>query len=160
MLAVLSQEDTGAIQPAGVLALPLRVENALVSYAVYVRRVFWPSDLAIYYPHPGPSLSIWSAVGAAIFLAAITAAALRLRRRAPYVLTGWLWFGIVLGPVIGLVQIGGQAMADRYAYPSVIGLFIAIVWGVCDWVKLGRRAALVTGEPGDCRAGSVVPCTR
>jgi tetratricopeptide (TPR) repeat protein len=142
ILAVLSQQDTGAIQTAGAMPFAIRFENALVSYAVYVRRVFWPSDLAMYYPHPGASLPIGYAIAAALFLIAVSASAWLLRRRAPYLLAGWLWFGVVLGPVIGLVQIGGQAMADRYAYPSVIGLFIAIVWGAAGFLETRSSLAL------------------
>jgi tetratricopeptide (TPR) repeat protein len=96
----------------------------------------------MYYPHPGAALPTGSAIAAAIFLTVVSIGAVLLRRRAPYFLAGWLWFGVVLGPVIGLVQIGGQAMADRYAYPSVIGLFIAIVWGAAKLLDSRSRLAL------------------
>ncbi len=135
VLAVFSQQDTGAVQSTAALSLPLRIENALVSYATYVRRVFWPSDLAIYYPHPGPALPFWQAAVAFGFLVAVTGVVLLFRRRYPWLLAGWIWFGVVLGPVIGIMQIGGQAMADRYAYPSVIGIFIALVWGIGAWLE-------------------------
>ncbi len=134
--AVESQKSWGAIQPGSNMPFSLRIENALVAYATYVRRIFWPSDLTIYYPHPH-HLGLAVVALAAIFLLAVTAAAWQLRKRAPYFLAGWLWFGIALGPVIGLVQIGDQAMADRYAYPSAVGLFVALAWGLAD-VTRGR----------------------
>ncbi|HEY2342350.1 MAG TPA: hypothetical protein VGH90_04935 [Chthoniobacteraceae bacterium] len=128
LLAVMSQQDWHAI--SGEMPFSIRLENALVSYVTYFRRVFWPNDLALFYPHPGPNIPLVNAIGAGAFLVAATIGAFTLRRRAPYVLTGWFWFGLALGPVIGLVQIGSQAMADRYAYPSIVGIFVAVIWGV------------------------------
>ncbi len=142
MLAVLSQRDVGALRSAAGYSLSVRIGNAIVAYALYVRRTFWPSDLAAYYPHPGSGLPLWQVAVSAALLLCITLAAFRLRRRFPYLLAGWLWFGIVLGPVIGIVQIGQQALADRYAYPSLIGLLIAIVWGAADAMRgRGRTRA-------------------
>ena len=144
-LAVRSQQDWGALASGSVFTMQVRVENALVSYALYFRRVFWPSDLCIYYPHPGPSLPLWHVAVAGTMLVAISVGAVLLRRRAPYFLAGWLWFGVVLGPVIGLMQIGSQAMADRYAYPSVIGLFIMIAWGGAAVLRERRQVAWTLG---------------
>ncbi len=143
VLAVVSQKDWGAFDPMASLPFSARVENAILSYGLYLRRVFWPSDLSIFYPHPGSTIQLWQVGLAFAVLAAGGLAAIYWRNRAPYALVGYLWFGIVLGPVIGLVQIGGQAMADRYAYPSVLGIFIIVVWGVAE--LLHSRPNIVRG---------------
>jgi tetratricopeptide (TPR) repeat protein len=110
----------------------IRLGNATVSYARYVGKAFWPSRLALFYPHPGASLKMWEVLAALIFLLAVTALAL-IQRRHRYLPVGWLWFVGTLVPMIGLIQVGVQAMADRYAYLSFIGLFIMVCWGVADW---------------------------
>ena len=157
-LAVMSQKEWGALQSSDHFSIGTRVANALVSYATYFRRVFWPNDLAIYYPHPGAALPVWHAVVAAIFLVAMTAVALLLARRAGYVVVGWLWFGISLGPVIGLVQIGQQAMADRYMYPAGVGIFIALVWSVANC--LGSRPRMAVAVSIAAIAGLTVVAAR
>src|SRR5205814_4397309 len=118
--------------------------NALVSYVAYLRQTVWTADLAPYYPHTVESLAGWRAAGSALLLAAVTAAAVRLRRRCPYLIVGWLWFLGTLVPVIGLVQVGGQAMADRYTYVPLIGLFLIVAWGAVDLLARWphRRIAL------------------
>ncbi len=124
-----------------------RIDNALVSYVAYLGQLFYPRGLAAFYPHPGSNLSAGTVVGAALLLACISAAAAACRRRCPYLLVGWLWYLGMLVPVIGFVQVGGQARADRYTYLPQIGLYIAMVWGTADlcrsWVFLRRlRGAL------------------
>jgi tetratricopeptide (TPR) repeat protein len=116
------------------LPFSLRLGNAIVSYLAYIRKTLWPAKLAIFYPHPQQSL-LWSdVIAAAIILAAITAAALYLRH-ARYLVVGWFLFLITLVPVIGIVQVGRQAMADHYSYIPCIGLFIMISWGIGDLAK-------------------------
>jgi tetratricopeptide (TPR) repeat protein len=110
----------------------IRLGNATVSYARYVGKAFWPSRLALFYPHPGASLKMWEVLAALVLLLAVTALAL-IQRRHRYLPVGWLWFVGTLVPMIGLIQVGVQAMADRYAYLSFIGLFIMVCWGVADW---------------------------
>ena len=109
----------------------IRLENAIVSYAQYVRKALWPSRLALFYPHPD-SFNIWAVLAALVFLLAVTAL-VAVQRRRRYLVVGWLWFVGTLVPMIGLIQVGAQAMADRYAYLPLIGLFIMICWGVADW---------------------------
>ena len=104
----------------------------MVSYVTYVGQFFCPMGLAVFYPHPGAHLPLWKIVGAAVLLASVSAAALAWRRRYPYLLVGWLWYVGMLVPVVGLVQAGSQAMADRYTYLPQIGLCIALAWGVAD----------------------------
>jgi Tfp pilus assembly protein PilF len=109
-----------------------RVANALVSYVRYLGKTFWPTHLAVFYPHPGA----WPAVvvgGSALALLAVSCWVIWRARQAPYLVTGWLWFLGVLAPMIGIIQAGGQAMADRFAYVPLIGLFIMIVWGLAGW---------------------------
>jgi len=112
-----------------------RLSNALVSYAKYLLLTFWPNNLAIYYPLAPDGIPAWQIIGAAFLLFGITAFCLFQRRIRPYLMVGWLWFLGTLVPVIGLVQVGGQTMADRYFYIPSIGLFIALVFGLADIAK-------------------------
>jgi tetratricopeptide (TPR) repeat protein len=131
----IAQSEGGAVRNLVQLPFGARAANALTSVAGYLRRVAWPDSLSMYYPHPGSihaSIPAWKVAGAAALVAALTAFALREAGRRPFLATGWLWFLGTLVPVIGLVQVGAQAMADRYTYVPLIGLFIAIVWGAHD----------------------------
>jgi len=126
-----------AQRPQAVAALDLfpigiRVENALVAYVSYIGKMVWPARLAIFYPHPESALPAWQVAAAALGLVGITAAVLRLRR--PYLVVGWLWYLTTLLPVIGLIQVGMQSMADRYTYVPLIGLFVAVAWGAADLI--------------------------
>src|SRR5208283_139511 len=112
----------------------IRLENAIVSYASYVKKAFWPMDLSPMYPHPGDSLAKWQVFAAVLFLLASSALIAAEWRRRSYLMVGWLWFVGTLVPMIGLVQVGVQAMADRYAYLPLVGLFIMVCWAVADWV--------------------------
>jgi Flp pilus assembly protein TadD len=112
------------------LSLQVRLANALVSYVRYIGKALWPQNLAVFYPHPGDALPLWQAVGAGAVLLGISLAVVRTARRQPHFLVGWLWYLGTLVPVIGLVQVGGQAMADRYTYVPLIGLFIMVCWGI------------------------------
>jgi protein O-mannosyl-transferase len=125
---------------AGLIAAPLswRLANSLVSYAKYLLLSFWPEGLAIYYPASDNTAPAWQWAAALILLGAITALALRNARQRPYLISGWLWFLGTLVPVIGLVQVGSQAMADRYTYVPSIGLFIAFIFGLADLAKTWR----------------------
>jgi len=111
-----------------------RLANATVSYARYLGQAFWPARLVPMYPYPQNSLKAW-AMAAAFFLFVVSTAVAVAGRRHRYLLVGWLWFVGTLVPMIGLVQVGRQAMADRYAYLPFVGLFIIICWGVGDWAR-------------------------
>jgi hypothetical protein len=128
-LTLVAQHVTGGAQP---FTLWIRIENALVSYTRYVRKAFWPSNLALYYPHPGRTLHWWQVGASIVSLLLITVIAARARKYR-YLIVGWLWFLIMLIPMIGLVQADVQGMADRYAYASFIGLFIMVCWGLGDF---------------------------
>jgi len=125
------------------LPLQWRVTNALFSYFEYVRQMFWPVDLIPFYVHPENRLEIWRLLTAAISLIALTAIVIVRRRQNPYLLVGWLWYLVMLIPVIGIVQVGLQGHADRYTYLPQIGLDIALVWLIWDLTKscLPRRSA-------------------
>lgn len=123
------------------LSLTIRLGNAIVSYVRYLGKAFWPSRLALFYPHPGNSLAAWQVFAAFVVLLAISGLVFAVRRRR-YPLVGWLWFLGTLVPMIGLVQINHQAMADRYAYVSFIGLFILVCWGVADFAQQRHLSAV------------------
>lgn len=120
-----------AIRPLAKIPMPLRVENAAVSCLDYLRQMFWPSDLAVFYPSPR-DIGLRDLLVALIILTSISAGVLILRLRRPYLLAGWLWYLIMLAPVIGIVQVGAQAQADRYTYLPHIGLYLLVAWGAAD----------------------------
>ncbi|MFZ2948478.1 MAG: tetratricopeptide repeat protein [Desulfuromonadaceae bacterium] len=132
IITYLAQKSGGAVTPIDTYSLPVNAANALVSYVRYIGKMFWPAHLGIFYPHPGTALSLWKVAGAAFFLLMIMLLTFRFRRRCPYLLSGWLWYLVTLVPVIGIVRIGAQGMADRYTYVPLIGLFIAVSWGTAD----------------------------
>src|SRR6266403_1504647 len=122
-------QATGSLEQ---LPFTWRLNNAAVSYIEYVRQTFWPARLAVFYPYPNNPLSIWKVTLASAFLLAVSAMAIFLRKKRPYVLTGWFWYVGMLVPLIGIVQIGEQGHADRYTYLPHIGLFLLIVWTAVD----------------------------
>jgi protein O-mannosyl-transferase len=141
---VLQKRAAGAIPP---LPLLWRVQNAFVSYVIYVWKTLWPTRLAVFYPHPNNTLAIWEIILAIGLLLAVTIAAIVFRRERPYLFTGWFWYLSMLVPVIGLVQVGEQGHADRYTYLPHIGLFLLAVWLVADVMTFDKsrsRLAIAT----------------
>ena len=133
VVTIRAQGTGGAMSgPLNTYPFPLRLENAIVSYARYIGKAVWPSRLAFMYPHS--DLAVWQVAAALLLLAAITWGVM-VGRQHRYLVVGWLWFLGTLVPMIGLVQVGAQAMADRYAYLPFIGLFMMICWGVSDWAQ-------------------------
>ncbi|OQX10680.1 MAG: hypothetical protein BWK80_45510 [Desulfobacteraceae bacterium IS3] len=137
------QKSAGAVGSLNVFSLNARIGNALISYISYIGKMFCPTHLAVFYPHPGV-ISAWKIAEAGILLIFISLLAISSRKRYPYILIGWLWYVGTLVPVIGLVQVGSQAMADRYTYIPMIGLFIIIAHGIPDMLPAWRyrKAAL------------------
>src|SRR2546423_8490955 len=125
------------------LPLASRIDNAFVTYVNYLRQMFWPVDLVPFYTHPEWRLGTWEIIGAIILLAGITAAMFLLRRKLPFLLVGWLWYIVMLLPVIGIIQVGLQARADRYTYLPQIGVIIAVVWAIRDLTSLWRGRTVV-----------------
>lgn len=144
VITLLAQEGSHAVRGA---SARVRFGNALVAYTRYLGKAFWPDRLAAMYPHPGRLLPNWQIAASAALLVILTALVL-YRRDRRYLAVGWFWFLGTLVPVIGLVQVGVQAMADRYAYLSFIGLFICVVWGGAEIAKnrkaLGPWLAVLT----------------
>lgn len=134
IIAIYAQQKWSYVVPFDSLPFGYRVENALAAYASYMGKMVWPYGLAIIYPY-SRALPLWQVGGSLMLLAGTSVLAYRFRKRLPYLPIGWLWFLITLLPVIGLIQVGSQSMADRYTYIPVIGLFTMITWGVSDLVK-------------------------
>jgi tetratricopeptide (TPR) repeat protein len=128
------QKQAGAMDASEAVPVAARVANAFWAYAHYIAATFWPSGLAVLYPHQGADFPLWKGIASLALLGTISAAAVVFRRRAPYCSVGWFWFLGTLVPVIGFVQVGTQAYADRYTYVPHIGLFIAMVWGIPEFV--------------------------
>jgi tetratricopeptide (TPR) repeat protein len=144
----LIQQQVGAM--AGFERLPLahRIANAVVSYAGYIDKTFWPSGLAAFYPYPRDMPAGWMLGLSIVLLSAVSAAAIASLKRRPYVFVGWFWYVVTLVPVIGLIQVGDQAMADRFTYVSLIGLFVLLAWLVPDLFEraaYSRRVLAVAG---------------
>lgn len=128
-ITIYAQKSGGAVIPMKAVPAAFRSVNASISYVTYIGQMFWPARLAVFYPLPF-NLTIWQGLAAGALLLAVTVGAVMLARKAPYFLTGWLWYLITLLPVIGFIQVGLQARADRYTYLPLIGIFIIIAWGV------------------------------
>src|ERR1035441_4436802 len=144
VITFLVQRKGGAVSTA--LTFGERVANALVSYVRYIGKTFWPKNLSILYPHPG-HWPAWQVMVSAGLLLAVSAAVILMARRRPYLAVGWLWFCGTLIPVIGLIQVGIQSMADRYTYVPLIGLFIMLAWGIDELMpaRPWRCSALAIG---------------
>jgi tetratricopeptide (TPR) repeat protein len=129
-VTMIAQRAAGATRSSAQIGLASRLSNAVVAYAAYLWKLMWPLHLTPVYPHPGNSLPAWQIAASLVVLAAITASAMRSSKK--YFLAGWLWFLGILFPSIGIVQVGDQAMADRFAYIAEIGIFVAVVWALAD----------------------------
>jgi tetratricopeptide (TPR) repeat protein len=128
----LAARSTGVFVRPEALPLTLRLENALLSCVKYLGKLFWPGDLAFFYPYPQDAPTLWQAAGSLCLLGCLSLLALRSAKRYPYFLVGWTWFLGTLSPVIGLVQVGSHAMADRFTYVPHVGLCICVAWGASD----------------------------
>ncbi len=143
IFAIHAQRAVGAASLLHV-PLPARIGNALVSYTAYILNLFWPADLAVFYPYQ-TTLPAWQVAGAVVLLAGITILVWVAARRCPWLPIGWLWYLGMLLPVIGIVQVGAQARADRYTYLSFIGLFLMVTWTIGDLCPPWRHRKLMLG---------------
>ena len=135
VVTVMAQRAGHALRAASGYSLLNRIETALTSYVRYLGMAVWPSKLAVLYPHPTKLFPAWQVAAATLVLLLVTAIVVWQWRQRPYLIVGWLWFLGSMFPMIGLVQVGGQALADRYAYIPFIGLFVMAVWTVADWAE-------------------------
>jgi tetratricopeptide (TPR) repeat protein len=151
VVTVYAQSEGQALRSFDRFPLLVRVGNACVAYVTYLVRTVFPIGLSVYYPHPENLLPLWLVIVAGIFLAGITLWAWGERTRRPYLLVGWLWYLGMLVPVVGLVQVGLQAMADRYTYLPIIGIFISVVWLASDVLSSWKLPVLA------CAAVALAP---
>ncbi|PWU17989.1 MAG: hypothetical protein C5B50_10090 [Verrucomicrobia bacterium] len=147
VVAIIAQGSSQSFISLEKFPVGARIANALVSYARYLGKTFWPDSLAVFYPYPG-GWAWWKVCGAGLVVAALTVAAIILARRKPWWAVGWFWFAGMLMPVIGLVQVGVQSMADRYTYLPLIGIFVAIVWGTTDLLSVQGSRPIAIGVAG------------
>ncbi|MGA2323002.1 MAG: tetratricopeptide repeat protein [Sedimentisphaerales bacterium] len=152
VITIVAQKSGGSVAKISIVPLGQRIGNALISYCQYLIKMFWPVDLAVFYPHPANSLVGWKVVASLAALLAITIAVILLRRHR-YLLVGWFWYLGTLLPVIGIVQVGGQAMADRYTYVPLTGIFIILAWLAGDIVVQRRLRQVLAGVAGSVILG-------
>jgi protein O-mannosyl-transferase len=145
IITFIAQSHGGAVRTLVDVPISLRLSNAIVSYAKYLFLTVWPSGLAVYYPFSRTGVPAWQFLCAIVLLTVITTFAFRQATERPYLLGGWLWFVGTLVPVIGLLQVGGAAMADRYHYVPSIGLFVAFVFGLSDLARAFRIDRVAMG---------------
>lgn len=147
VVTLIAQARGGSVQSTELLPMGIRIANALVAYVHYIGRTIWPAKLSALYAHPEATLPSWQVVGAGLLIALATAGAVRAIRSRPYVTVGWLWYLLTLIPVIGLVQVGVQAWADRYTYVPLIGLFVILAWGLPDLLGAWKRRWMMRALP-------------
>jgi protein O-mannosyl-transferase len=144
VITVIAQKSSGAVAKISIVPFNQRIGNAMVSYCQYLIKMFWPVDLAVFYPYPVNPVVDWKVAAAFAALLAITIVVILLRRRR-YLLVGWFWYLGTLLPVIGFVQVGAQAMADRYTYVPLTGIFIMLAWAAGDFVAQRRFGQVLAG---------------
>jgi tetratricopeptide (TPR) repeat protein len=145
-----AQAASGALVTVEGLTIKNRLTNTVASYAAYLYKMAWPTKLAPFYPHPGSLLPYRQVVLAALVLAAVTALVAWRGKFSVYLAVGWLWYLVTFVPVIGLVQVGGQSMADRYAYVPMLGALVAVAWGVSELTRRWPYRKLVLGGAAAC----------
>lgn len=149
LLTLIAAHTDDALPSLEKLSLGVRLANAPLSYALYLKKMVWPMDLAVFYPHPGSTLSPLAVALAILVLAGISLG-VWWGRKSRYLVVGWLWYLGTLVPVAGLIQVGGQSMADRHTYIPAIGIFIMLIWGVAESAQAMRlrTAWLATASLG------------
>lgn len=152
VMTLIAQRGVGAVVELARLPLSLRIANAVFSVVSYIQKMVWPTKLAVFYPHPSDSLGLTFPLSMGTALIAITGMVVYLGKRMPYLVTGWFWYVITLMPVIGLIQVGSQGMADRYTYIPLLGLFIMVVWSGNEAAQRWRIPNWIVG----CTTGLVI----
>ena len=155
-----AQRSAGAVAHIDLLPLGMRLANAPVSYVKYIVKMFWPARLAVLYPYSGERLSAWLVLTSVLVLLAATILVVRLASKHRYLPVGWFWYLGTLVPVIGLVQVGSQAMADRYTYLPLTGIFIIVTWGVIELSARLKYQKLILGAAATVVIAALLVCTR
>jgi tetratricopeptide (TPR) repeat protein len=143
VITFLVQRSSDAVVSFTAFPLKFRICNALISYVKYICKMVWPAKLAVFYPHLARNVSFFYAVMSAVFLLAVTILIIRFAKKHRYLATGWFWYIGALVPVVGLVQVGSQALADRYTYITLTGLFIIIAWGLPELLEKWRYRKII-----------------
>ena len=146
VITMIAQRAGGAVLTSAARAPMLRLENVILCYALYIKEALWPSHLAALYPYRH-ALPAWEVAAAALSLLAVTCAVLKCREHR-YLVVGWFWYLGTMVPMIGFIQVGNQAMADRYGYLPLIGLFVMIVWAVAEWASAGHTSTRLLAAAG------------
>ena len=155
VVTIFAQHKGGAMSDLHLVPIRFRTENSLIACVKYIGKTLWPHDLAVLYPMP-LYFPLWQVTGSLLVLTLLSAAAIRARRRHPYLVVGWFWFLVTLVPVIGIIQVGNQSMADRYTYIPIIGLFIMVAWGAQGMTKgLQHRQSMLAVLAGAIIIASV-----
>jgi protein O-mannosyl-transferase len=147
VITIIVQQRSGAVKDIVKFPFDVRIINALNSYVGYIVKMFWPANLSVFYPHSGRSLHLSDSILPALILVVISILVIRFAKSRGYLLFGWFWYICTLLPVIGLVQVGNQSMADRYTYIPLIGLFIIIAWGASELLTgyvFGKKVLAIT----------------
>jgi tetratricopeptide (TPR) repeat protein len=145
-VTIRAQESAGALAHGDSQTMLMSAGNAFISYVTYLRKMFWPTDLALFYPFETTAVTSLKVTAAIVLLAVLTGLVLTQWEKRPYLIFGWFWYIVTLLPVIGFIRIGGQALADRYTYIPLTGLFLIIVWGGAEVAETWRKGfAAVVG---------------
>jgi tetratricopeptide (TPR) repeat protein len=152
--------QTNALAPLDQISFPMRMGNALIAYVIYIGQMFWPMGLAVLYPFPANGGPFWEKILAPILLLSITAGVFGLRKSRPYLLVGWLWYLVMLIPVIGILQVGIQARADRYTYLPQIGLYLMLAWSAADLSASWRNRRTLLGGMAVVILAALMLCAR
>lgn len=153
------QQSEGAMELGKSYPLNIRISNSAVSYIAYIGKLIYPSRLAVLYPYPGDSLPLWQPIVSLLVLAVVSLVVIYAARRRGYLAVGWFWFLGTLVPVIGLVQVGAQAMADRYSYLPSIGIFIMVAWGAAEMAARWRYRETILGIGAGMVLTALLICT-
>jgi tetratricopeptide (TPR) repeat protein len=145
VITFIVQKSSGAVSGINTISLQSRIANVFLSYIRYLGKLFWPQNLAVFYPFDADSFTFWQVAMCILPLLVISIFVIRLGRNQKYLLVGWFWFVGTLVPVIGLVQVGSQAYADRYTYIPYIGLFIIIAWGLPEFLSKWPQRKIILG---------------
>ncbi len=155
IITFVAQQKGGAMSPLDDIPLLKRLGNALVSCAAYLVETIFPGDLAVFHPYPA-EIAAWQLLGSTVLIVCITVLVVQYRKSHPYAFVGWFWYLGMLVPVIGVIQVGMQAMADRYTYIPLVGIFILLIWGAADLAKrIGLRKSTLTAIAGSVLAALV-----